>query len=523
MNKSKNVAKMNRSNSRNRSNYNRNQKAKVPDKEPRMEDIKHSYNDVNWYVPNQEMLKSTASISFENAVGDANIVGNTRIPGIYAVDLALAFGDSKDAISPLNLCARQAYSKLMTGVTSYAPFESNDYMIYLLALDSIYSEFNAIKRAYGILRHFEYKNKYTPEALFAAMGLNFEDWKSNQSHIWFKLNYWANQISKFAVPQIMNVFIRHSWVSTNLYKDGSNDKNQMYIFNPSVIYTYALDTDNNIPYLKSIDSGFGVHRGYQSSKGLSNWADVEGIMDKLIETINEVQDFDVISSYILKQYSNNLFVIGQTPADYEVSAVYDESVLLQIHNATNYNPASTDTFSIRQVVDADKGLSYLKANPSIDVVAMTNYDLYVDLMDKEAEPNVIMESTRLIATCTGAKSDKGTGTLDSFGGDVVYRTGIVLFNGAPNEAASLQVVSDFPTYTLASTLIKDAATFKKVALRSKFNYAPSVIVTEAVTGVTPNTERPMYTLGDLGNYQVVHSTELATMNNVAMMGLLGLI
>ena len=407
MNKSRNVnqKKFTKRNNRNI----RNQKEPKDNMDSKsMQETKHSYNDVRWYVPNEEMLKAAASISFENATGD-----------------------------------------------------------------SIYSEFNAIKRAYGVLRHFEYKNKYTPEALLRAMGLDYESWKNNMSDIWFSLNYWSNQISKYAVPQIMSIFIRHSWLSTNVYKDGSNDKNQMYLFNPSVVYQLEDNPTNGLQ-LTGINSGFGIHNNWATPKPVhSTWAVVKSIMNDMIEKVSQEQDFEIISSYILKQYSNNLFTLGSTPADYEISAVYDESVLLQIHNATNLLPASSGTFDITQVVDKDAGISYLASDPKNELPLLDNYDLYIDLMDKEADPAVIMEATRLMATGIGGASQ---GTYSSFGGDVVYRTGMVYYDGAPGVGASLMVAQDYGSYQNVDRFKTDAARIKQLALRSKFNYAPAIMV-----------------------------------------------
>lgn len=477
----------------------------------------HSYNDVKWYVPNDEILKSAASISFENASGDSLGVGKVRVPGIISADMAITYGVSKDATSPLNVCARESYSRLMTGLTSYGPFEANDYMIYMLAMDSIYCMFNAIKRVYGVYRHFEYKNRYTPQAIIAALGVDYTSIGENLSDIWFSLNYWSNQISKFAVPQIMSIFIRHSWLSSNIYKDGSNDKSQMYIFNPRVIYRFDASSDDPKGKLTAIESGFN---SANVNGTLTTWAKLKATMNTLLEHVNQQQDFDVISAYVLKKYESNLFTLGTTPADYEVSPVYDETVLLQFHNMTNYGFANITGFTITQELSTNAGIAYLRTAPQSNYTNVVADTLYLDLVDKEAEPNVIMEASRLMSTIDPA-SDLA-GSIDTFGGDTCVNA--TMFYYTKNSAGAIVLgYKGVPRTFVNIPTTYSGEMFEANAMLTKFDYAPIIYYVELAENKPTAAGTVKFTSGNLGNYTVVSGANINQLNNVAMMGLLGLI
>lgn len=506
--------------SRNR-NRNRNQRAcdQIPESQRRSFDKEshHSYNDVKWYVPNDEILRSAASISFENASGDSLGVGRARVPGIMAADMAITYGVSRDAVSPLNVCARESYSRLMTGLTSYGPFEANDYMMYLLAMDSIYCMFNAIKRVYGVYRHFEYKNRYTPQAIVAAMGIDYTSIGQNLSDIWFSLNYWSNQISKFAVPQTMSVFIRHSWLSSNIYKDGSNDKSQMYMFNPRVIYRYDASSDDPKGKLTAIESGFNSDK---INSGLTTWSTLKTTMNTLLEHVNQQQDFDVISAYVLKKYESNLFTLGTTPADYEVSPVYDESVLLQFHNMSNYGFTSISEFTITQELSSNAGIAYLRTVPKSSYTNVVADTLYLDLVDKEADPNTIMEASRLMSTID--PTSQIAGAINTFGGDTCLGATIFYYIRSTNGELLLGYKAVPRTFVNIPTSYTGEM-FEANAMLSKFDYAPIVYYVELDEQNATSAGIVKFTSGNLGNYTVVSGENIDQLNNVAIMGLLGLI
>lgn len=508
--------------SNNKRNRNRNQrecgnKSKVPQYGSFDKESHHSYNDVKWYVPNEELLKSAATISFENAAGDSQGVGTARVPGILVADMAITYGVSKDSTSPLNVCARESYSRLMTGLTSYGPFEANDYMMYLLAMDSVYCMFNAIKRVYGVYRHFEYKNRYTPQAIIAAMGIDYTSIGDNLSDIWFSLNYWSNQISKFAVPQIMSIFIRHSWLSSNIYKDGTNDKSQMYVFNPEVVYRYDASQDDPKGKLTAIESGFSSIR---INSGLTTWATLKSTMNSLLESINQQQDFDVISAYVLKKYENNLFTLGTTPADYEVIPTYDETVLLQFHNMTNYGFADITGFTITQELSSNAGIAYLRTVPQSNYTNVVPDMLYLDLVDKEAEPNVIMEASRLM-TAIDPTSDLA-GSFNTFGGDTCITASVFYYAKGSDGKLTLQFRAVPRTFVNIPESYS-AEMFESIALLSKFDYAPISYYVKLTEESTSAAGIVQFTNGNLGNYTVIGGADIDKLNNVAMMGLLGLV
>lgn len=255
-NKQNQKSKSNAQRSSRSKSYNRKPKDKEYDKsdfKSESSETEHKYNDPMWYAKNEAMLSDAASYSYNAPVGSSvpivmsnttySTTSPTSVPSVLALRTLPTIGISKDAASPANLAANNIYSFVRYQNSGAKNYDQADLMLYLLAMDSIYSCWNWLKRMYGYMAVYSQYNKTMPSALGLADGINTTDSISGLADFRLFLNRTAAQISSFCVPAVMPYFIRHSWMYSNVYRDSDTNKAQMYMFVPAGFYQYN-ETDS---------------------------------------------------------------------------------------------------------------------------------------------------------------------------------------------------------------------------------------------------------------------------------------
>lgn len=366
------------------------------------DDVNHRYNDVSWYAKNDAMLRDAASYSYNSPLGKAipwdsiynvnsgNLDGYPpdSIPGIDVLSFVPTIGVSVSSASPANLAAQNIYTYVRYMNSGSKNYDQADLMIYLLAMDSIYMVWNWLKRFYGYARIYSQKNMYMPRGFAMGDCVNLEDAAANLADFRMQLNALAARISSFCVPAVMPLFIRHSWMVSNLYKDADNDKAQIYMFTPAIFYQYD-ETGSQYggklvakPLLKAITS-------------LLTYSQIVTQLNAAIDAIAYSEDIGVMSGDILKAYGQDkLFKISPVEPDYEVIPVYNEEVLNQIHNSTLVNTStSPGVLDITQ----DPNTGYLIWNPTFNQESLIQLQAFVNMPWNDVAPANTMVATRLTA------------------------------------------------------------------------------------------------------------------------------
>lgn len=374
------------------------------------------YNDWTWYAQNERMLKQCASLGFDVAAGDNNVpkvYGDNSVhqpvvtvPGIMVFHYLPIAGFTQDAASPLNVAVKSQYNQLLADITSVPPFEAVDYGKYMLAMDSIYQVYNYIKRLYGILKHYEFKNRYLPEGIFRALGEDFNDWQTNAPKYLWELNYAVNRVNARPVLSQMNYMIRHSWLVSNYFKDSDSQKAQMYVFRPSSFleFTEATGSTSRAPYLSFTEPQYsGAEVDGINMRTGQDWIDY---LNKLITSVLNSSDFDQIATWVLKS-KKPFFTITEVEQSYELAPAYNAEVLNQIQNATLYGLYSRTymrkNYTVEESVDSNKAYSYLytPVNLVSDIPLTTSKLLnFNSEFVKEPEPKDVMTATRLTIEAT---------------------------------------------------------------------------------------------------------------------------
>lgn len=415
----------------------------------------NSTNDPNWYAASEALMRDAASLPFSESLGNEltlhSYFPNAEapnwkkvIPGVMAIRFIPGCGISTRFSSPVNVAARNIYSFVTSHQSGAKNYEAPDLMMYLLAMDSIYSFWNFIVRVYGVANLYAQKNRYLPRGILTAMNVDPDDVIKNLSDLRYGINHAVQDIGSRCVPSTIPLIKRHSFMNQYLYLDNPQEKAQIYLYTLEGYHKWIDATDTSPGYLNYESMWTDAETG----NPLPLWT-VQGLLGELesmIAMVMSSQDFDRMSGDILKAYPGKLIGLQEIPETYTVIPVYDDVVLSQIENSTamgsplkEEGPPGTlrNTASIIQVA-ASNEITYA---PYFVAAPQKFFDVVINAHTDETTPAQIMEWTRLITTLD-PDYVKGT-TIDAAKAQAQY--------------AGTEIV----TYYTVVELSADQKTFKK--------------------------------------------------------------
>ena len=497
-----------------------------------------SNNDVSWYTPTTQLLNDSASLSYNHATGmpldlgteayhkhlesmipTGHIPPAVATPGIMSLTAVIGPGISKDNTSAVNIAARNIYSFVRHANSGHSNYDAPDLMMYLLAMDSVYSLYNSAKRLYGVLSLYDVKNRYLPSALVKAMGFNYEDMLLHIPDLRYFLNNVCHKINTLRVPNIMDLMIRHSWLFSNVYADSDLPTAQMYVFR--MLNVYQFDEFTLPAKLKWVDV---------AEHGNMSFAELVELFNSILDPIIESEDFNVMSGDILKAYGEGaLFTVSEVADDYSVKPVYDETVLLQIDNSIVL-PGVPRT-DITMVVDTNT----LIWKPEIGEINGLGWNTRRILNHHKADitPADTMEATRLVPVVEESYvNSRWKCAIESCGSDFICDAEIYYY-GIADATGKLGVVAN-PFTSCKTVFVADddrMGFHVLLGLVSKFKYHPQfwiyVYAGDNTTKSFDITRQDMKEIDlvsvmvELDHYTTVGDVELKRMHDTAIMSLFG--
>lgn len=319
-------------------------------------------NDPMWYGLNPQLLKDAGSFPFSRVAGYPipwqkgklnsgsgylSEDSKTRTPGILVLRTGHALGsnrDSGDPSSPINVAIQSLYAYTRKANSGAANYDPNAMAAYVLSLSDAYAFYSWLVRAYGVINNYSATNRYYPEALVRAMGLNFTALKSSLADFRMLINQIAYQLQSRKLPKSIMYTTRHIWMYENIYTDSNSDtgKQQIYLFNP---IGFLMLNEKANPMTLELTSPGGVPSGFSNVKGAivpigqpasSGYAlsDLTNYANRILSPIMASQDFGIISGDLSKAFGDgemmNVLGIAET---YRVTPTYSAEVLSQIENS----------------------------------------------------------------------------------------------------------------------------------------------------------------------------------------------
>lgn len=411
------------------------------------DDKRTCYNDPKWYISDGQLAKDVASISFNTALGSSftlssdNLDSKWTIPGIMSIMTMPTGGASMDENSPINIAARKVYSYVRHANSGHSNYDPPDLMMYLLAMDSIYIYWSWMVRLYGTLQVFSQTNRYVGDALVYSMGANAESLRQNLANFRAYINMFAVKASTFAVPKTMSLFIRHSWMYSNIYKDEDVSKSQFYVYAPAGVYKWAPTISAGGSGLQPVNVAAFEDSTSKYITGLNSTANtyvnIVALGNELINALLGNEDIGIMSGDILKAYgSENLWRLETIPEGYAVIPVFSEEVLSQIHNTEIVSRSLTtktgdvvglQAFTMFQdnTVGAGTIIQDLYCNSGYHQL----YDKILDFWKQDPTPEDVLVATRNIYV---SERNDGVGTrnvrITSYGSEIAVAAVILKYN-----------------------------------------------------------------------------------------------
>lgn len=306
-------------------------------------------NAIEWYSRYPNLLLGAGQIPYPYKPGMAVTLGTYRladyattdpesfpygIPGILKINWIPSLGYSNSQTSPISIVGKELYAKVREKFSGSLDADAPDFVVYLMALDSIFSYIACLKRIYRCINAYSPENLYTPDGILDAMGFSTEqilDLRQNKIQLFQNINELIFMTKKFKCPRIMDVFNRHVWLNDHIYTDAPTPNSQFYMFWQRSWFQFKMQT---VPSTSSITAG-GLTQ-------VSPWSSLPSISvanylftfgRNLIDALAASDDGYLISGYLMRAYEGYPdFTVDELLLDETLIPKYNEEVLNEIQN-----------------------------------------------------------------------------------------------------------------------------------------------------------------------------------------------
>lgn len=483
----------------------------------------NGFNDYAWYNTNPLLSEAAGRIPFpyrpgmdiavyENGTGTGPTV--RKIPGVAALHWVPSIGRSETATDPASIAAREIFSRVRSVFSGSIDADAPDFMIYMLALDSIFSYIGSLKRIYRILDAHTPENYNWPDSLLAALlpakvGVQpvevIRNFRENKAQFWQYINELVGMTRKFRCPDIFPLFKRHYWMNDNVYTDAPTPNSQSYVFVQDAFYKFGLDTVSE------------VQVGSVSLEKVAYTNPVEAYQfgRKLIDALGNGDDAYIISGYLTRAYDGSAIFGVEEMAAYEpFTPYYLPEVLEQIHNTfTVGDQLTADSLFPGFKVTQDPLTNAIVSRPT-GVVA--NLNSYVPVTPKLSVSNPAPGAIDVI------EASRLSGYIDE-SGNIIVGTEAPLYwsfyNGGANVATIQQVVTipvDSQSMVAQAKGWQPLAFFDGYSFLSAFDWAPRVIVALKVAEGSP-APFTAWEIWETKNVTVLSEEEVKQINRVCLL------
>lgn len=494
------------------------------DQETKSDDYKERPNDPSWYIVNGQLAKDVASFSFNTATG-APVTLGTRggtsnysftVPGIMTIYTSPSVGYSWSGDSPVNMAAKNLYSFIRHANSGHSNYDSPDLMMYILAMDSVYSWYATMCRLYGVLRVYSQLNRYFGDNLITALGFYPADMAGHIADLRYHINQFAVKMSSFATPVTMSIYRRHVWMYGNYFSDSQDAKGQLYAYVPATLWKFNEYEGAGRLEAFHVCSSMGTNSIIPKTN--LTWQDILNISATLINPMVASEDMNIMSGDILKAYGDSVWKMDMIPEDYTVMPIYSPEILSQIHNTHFVGGIPfTDGFDIAalnvyQDTSVETGGNIL-FTPLFRTGEAQASDKILDMYKQDVTPEDSLVATRNMVHGTwGIRTIGGTkfGVFEplAIGTEVCLGFGILSIN--PNSASPQMAI-----YGFDRGVILDSNTALLNAL-SKFNQHPILYTSATDAGTLSNL------FGEMNNYTVLDYQDIYDLHSSAIMSELAL-
>nr|UVJ88892.1 putative capsid protein [Picobirnavirus sp.] len=376
-----------------------------------------------------------------------NLMALHTVPGIN-------FDAGKTAMWTIYSELRQVNS----GAKNYGP---EDVFAVILGGAQIISALNWAIRLYSMAMMYNAYNRALPDVLFAAEHADKQAFIDQRSAYRGILNDFIYQVGTISLPNFMPLFTRMAALYQNVYTEGADFKDQLYMFVPDMFWAVNLDTTSGHTVRGT------VVKVRQVEDQLLTPTIVKGILTQLVTNAKQSEYFNIISGDLAKLYPNNLIQLSAIPDDLQIYPDFNFTMLEQIKNAKVYN------------IDLDtNNFLYTGADfqYSPQVIGMSNAirmaNDYQDLITTEIVDPSPMDIARLTRLIPHFDSN---GSYICGGTEMVRELEFLSWNGAMNTCDRSSVTSQI-------AYMNNATNGNLMSRLTQFKYLPALAIVRSNSG-----------------------------------------
>lgn len=455
-------------------------------------DAMDAANPIEHHSINPDILKAMGSLMphmitglpierFDNYGNAASI----HTPGIMTLGYLPTIGDANDDSDGINVAMTQLFTFMRSKTSGQNYFEAPDIALYITSTSSLYTLFALGCRIYGTLDAWDVQNRYVPDELLRAAGFDPTSFRRNKLNFWGWLNDFAMRIASRVMPVDIMYFTRQMWMVSNYYRDSATRESQLIQFVPTALfqlnegisaaktkYYISKQVSNSkftIPGQTSVSliaapwasDGSSINGSGDNARALCTVEQFMEFADTLWANQNRSQDMGYISAAIERAFENSIMNVQKVGEDYQVTPVYEETVLRQIENVHILTNVSGFRYVLKENVSINAGWIELENVFAVTSPYAAIFDAYQSVLlpdeynvmisenvikaqadevllnfhgtPADVTPEAVMEASRMCAARLDPEVDKTAITTDNWVG--------LAYNPAIQSVHSLQTHS----------------------------------------------------------------------------------
>lgn len=300
-----------------------------------------------WYLKYPELIEGAGRFPYPYKPGSIfkyfSIKAETgaayyhTVPGVMALDWVPSVGNVTATNDAINIAGKEMYAKIRRAYSSSLDADAPDLIIYMMALDSIFTYIAYLKRVYRLLNAYRPDNYDMPDALLRAMGFTADEittLRVNKTQFWQMINELTLQSRKFTCPNVMDVFKRHYWMSDETFTDAATWNSQFYIFNLAGVFRYTATAgpgDDSTPGLEMVRTPWV---GNPTTRATITPTLLYSFGVDLLNALILWDDSYTINGYFMRAFEGTPnFIVEEISQDTIFEAKFSEEVLTQIENS----------------------------------------------------------------------------------------------------------------------------------------------------------------------------------------------
>lgn len=344
----------------------------------------NAQNDLSWYTRYPELSIAAASFPYPYRPGMKvpvntlnNATASVAVPGVMVLDWYPTIGKADQPTDPAAVLGKEMYARVRAAYSGTLRADAPDYVVYVMALSSLFTYIAWLKRLYRALSAYNPTNYIIPDGILGAMGLSQADIQSlrtNKTQLWQLINELVHQSRKFTCPSSLDIMNRHYWMSDNVYLDDNSLNGQIYMFNLRGVYFYSeqkvMDpsgtlTDVDAAGLIIKELPWVRYKGASNENTVLTPTILYEFGREMIDRLVAWDESYTINGYLQRAYEGQPgFVVSEIMADEIISPVYEPEVLMQIENSAAVpmaGAARMDPYMIVRQIVATNALHHSNA------------------------------------------------------------------------------------------------------------------------------------------------------------------